>query len=121
MLTNMFYVGLGGAIGAMLRYGIVQHIVMRLHPGAFPLGTMLVNILGALAIGMVLTKCQDTPLRLLLVSGVLGGFTTFSAFSWDTLQLMQQGHTIHAIAYVLGSVLLCIVGVYLGIRLMGGI
>ena len=119
MISNFLYVGLGGALGAMLRYGIIQHIVVRVHPSPFPIGTMLVNVLGAIAIGIVLSKYQHDAAKLLLVTGVLGGFTTFSAFSWDAWQLMQQGQQWQSIAYVVGSVVLCILGVFIGTRIAG--
>ncbi|MES2985355.1 MAG: fluoride efflux transporter CrcB [Pseudomonadota bacterium] len=99
---------LGGALGSLARYLCVL-LVGRMPVGAFPLGTMLVNILGSFAIGLLMARfmLQDTPgARVFLVTGVLGGFTTFSAFSWDALQLMQRGQIGLAGAYVLGSVLL---------------
>jgi CrcB protein len=122
-MMPVLYVALGGAIGAVLRYGVIQQLIMRVHPGAFPLGTMLVNILGALCIGMIVAKTSHYLMaenaRLFLVTGVLGGFTTFSAFSIDTLQLFQRGEIWQAVLYVTLSVLLslaaCALG-YLGMR-----
>lgn len=117
-MMPIFYVAIGGAVGAAARYGAVQ-TVMKLHPSAFPLGTMLVNILGALCIGVMAKLLQHEPQKLLLITGVLGGFTTFSAFSLDALQLLQQGAWGHAALYILGSVALCLLAVWLGTRLAG--
>lgn len=113
-------VAIGGAVGSVLRYAMTLAVI-RLHPQPFPLGTMLVNILGSLLIGVLMAKYAAGGLsenaRLLLVTGVLGGFTTFSAFSWDVLELFQRGHMVQAVLYVAGSVLLslgaCAVGYYL--------
>lgn len=105
-------VAVGGAVGSVLRYGLVQ-LVMRLHPQPFPLGTMLVNIIGSFLIGALMAKYAGGALsenaRLLLVTGMLGGFTTFSAFSWDVLELWQRGAVLQACVYVAGSVLLSLV------------
>jgi CrcB protein len=110
-MLNILLVAAGGAMGAVARYGTVQLVSKY---SALPVGTMLVNIVGSLLIGVLMAKLQSEPAKLLLVTGVLGGFTTFSAFSWDILQLMQRGQIAHAMLYVLGSVLLSLVAVYIG-------
>lgn len=110
-MLNVLLVAAGGAIGAVARYGAVQ-IVSKFF--AFLVGTMLVNIFGSLLIGVLMAKLQSEPMKLLLVTGVLGGFTTFSAFSWDILQLMQKQQFAAALIYVLGSVILSLVAVYFG-------
>ena len=110
-MLNVLLVAAGGAIGAVARYGSVQLISKY---SAFPIGTMLVNIVGSFLIGVLMAKLQSEPAKLLLVTGVLGGFTTFSAFSWDILQLLQKQQFAAAAIYVLGSVLLSLVAVYLG-------
>lgn len=119
---NFLLVAIGGALGSVLRYIAVQHVVMRLHPEPFPLGTLLVNVVGSLLIGMVMAKFMAQGLsdnaRLFLVTGVLGGFTTFSAFSWDVLQLIQRGQLGQAALYVLGSVGLSLAAVALGLHLV---
>ena len=115
---NLFLVAIGGALGAVARYGAVQ-LVMRLHAHPFPLGTMLVNILGALLIGIALSSLQHDAIKLLLVTGVLGGFTTFSAFSWDAVQLLQHGAYVQAALYIAGSVVLCLGATILGMKLTG--
>jgi fluoride exporter len=115
MSQTLSLVALGGAIGSMLRYLSVAAI------GA-PLGTVAVNVLGSFAIGVlfVLIGTRD-GWQLFLMTGVLGGFTTFSAFSLDTLRLIQAGHALQAAAYVLGSVVLSLIAVALGVALARGI
>jgi fluoride exporter len=116
-MLNLLLVAAGGAIGAVARYAAIQGVVMRLHPAPFPLGTMLVNILGSLLIGVLVVRLGNDQAKLLLVTGLLGGFTTFSAFSWDALQLFQRGQVAAAAFYVLGSVILSLAAVYLGYTL----
>ena len=117
-MNPILLVATGGAIGAVLRYVAIQQVMMRLHPAPFPLGTMLVNIAGSLAIGVLMAKfaAQENTetARLFLVTGILGGFTTFSAFSWDALQLLQRGQLTQAAAYIGGSVVLSMIAVALG-------
>lgn len=106
-------VAIGGALGAVLRYSVIQHLVMRLHPQPFPLGTLLVNVLGAFLIGALMAKYAAGDVsdntRLLLATGLLGGFTTFSAFSWDALELFQRGQMLQACGYIAASVVLSLV------------
>jgi CrcB protein len=103
-------VALGGAIGSVLRWAATSWTARFAHGAAFPWGTLGVNLAGSCAIGFVLTLAFERshvppPLRLFLVTGVLGGFTTFSAFSWETLVLARDGHALAASGYVAGSVL----------------
>lgn len=88
-------VGAGGFLGAAARY-LLGGLVHRHYGGTFPLGTWLVNVLGCLAIGVLAALVLDRPalgphLRLFVMVGVLGGFTTFSSFSYETLELWRQG------------------------------
>jgi CrcB protein len=115
-LIPIVLVASGGAIGALLRYGVVQ-LAVQLNPQPFPLGTMLVNIAGSFVIGLLMARYQlldSESSRLFFVTGVLGGFTTFSAFSWDALQLVQRGQLAAAGVYVGGSVLLSLLAVAAG-------
>lgn len=111
MLFSTLQVALGGAIGSVLRYLMVAVI------GA-PLGTLAVNILGSLLIGALFVLVGSrTGWQLFLMTGMLGGFTTFSAFSLDTLKLVQSGQTFPALAYVVGSVVLSLAAVALGVAI----
>jgi CrcB protein len=114
MSQTLPLVALGGAIGSVLRYLMVATV------GA-PWGTALVNVLGSLAIGVLFVLLDArTGWQLFLMTGVLGGFTTFSAFSLDTLKLIAGGQIGIAAAYVLGSVALSLAAVALGAALARG-
>lgn len=115
-------VALGGAIGASLRYGIGAWSLRAFGPG-FPVGTMVVNVLGSLIMGMVavalLHRFPGTwgVYAPFLMTGVLGGFTTFSAFSLDALNLIEDGRMGQAAFYVGGSVVLSILALFIGLTL----
>lgn len=111
ILYNCLFVGIGGAIGSVARYlvGLVP-IKMQSH---FPLTTLLINVLGAFCIGIIVTmagrdKGFDPKLLLLLKVGFCGGFTTFSTFSLETVELLQKGSYFTAGAYMVLSIILCI-------------
>jgi CrcB protein len=111
-------VALGGAAGSLARWGLASAI-QRWSGVTFPWGTLAVNAAGALAIGFVgalaLERAQIPPaLRHLLIAGVLGGFTTFSAYSWETLALLREGQWVAATLYAGGSVIACLAAVALG-------
>ncbi|GLQ57466.1 fluoride efflux transporter CrcB [Devosia nitrariae] len=118
-------VGAGGALGAMMRFG-VSSIVGRLWPSQFPLATLIVNILGSLAMGLLIGWLARTlpawaaEARLFVAVGVLGGFTTFSAFSLDTITLIERGAWSQAGLYILLSVVLCLAGLYCGLLMTRG-
>ena len=109
---------LGGGLGAALRYIIASYVV-RFHSGLFPLGTFLINVTGSFAIGVLMTfflyRANLNPAwRLFLVTGVLGGYTTFSSFEWETLTAMKSGSPVAALLNVLLSVALGFAGVWIG-------
>lgn len=115
-----FWVALGSALGGVGRYWCAGAAAERLGHG-FPWGTLLVNVLGSLLIGLVANLALpegrmplDDTTRQFLMIGVFGGFTTFSSFSLQSLELMQDGEWFTAGAYILGSVFLCLLGVWLG-------
>lgn len=120
-MRSVLLIGLGGGFGSILRY-IIGSLISRAFPVTkFPLGTFLINLAGCLLIGVVVgwIERMDTynqELRLLLVTGVLGGFTTFSAFGLETLSLLRSGQVVMAVCYSLSSVVLGVVFVFLGIR-----
>jgi CrcB protein len=125
-MLNYALVIVGGAIGAGFRYQISSAALRNLGPG-FPWGTWIVNLLGGLLMGVLAGTLAKTPgqgewLRLFLGVGVLGGFTTFSAFSLETFNMIERGDHVLAAAYavssVTGAVVMLIVGREL-IRVLG--
>ncbi len=125
--TLVFFatVAVGGALGAMARYGLSLWAFQRLGglSGTYLYGTLLANWLGAFCIGILFvffSERQGTPdwMRLLFIVGFTGAFTTFSTFSLEMLQLMQKGELLHALSYLLASVVGCLVltlfGLYIG-------
>ena len=116
---NYLIVFLGAGIGGAGRHG-VNVLSARLVGTAFPAGTLVVNVLGCLLMGLIagffaFRAHLPQEMRLFLMTGILGGFTTFSAFSLDTLKLVEAGQTLTALAYVLGSVILSLTAVTLGV------
>ena len=122
MFTTLTQVALGGAIGASLRY-LSNVGAMRLFGPGFPYATLFVNILGSFAMGLLvvtLAKKGGTALAPFLMTGILGGFTTFSAFSLDTFTLWERGQTLTALAYIAASILLSLAALAAGIYLARG-
>jgi CrcB protein len=110
---------LGGGFGAMLRHGVNLGTARWLGVG-FPWGTFLVNITGSLVMGLIagwfaLKADASQSWRLFLTTGILGGYTTFSAFSLDTALLYERGEIGLAALYVVGSVALSIAGLFIGL------
>lgn len=119
MLTNLFQAAIGGAFGASARY-LTSAATMRLLGPGFPWGTLAVNVLGSFLMGVLvvaLAHLGGTRLAPLLVTGVLGGFTTFSAFSLDALTLWERGQAVPAGLYVAASVGLSLAAIVLGMAL----
>lgn len=110
-MSGVICVGLGGALGAVLRYGIS----LLPYKGDFPVLTLVTNVLGALFIGfiagMAARKDMSANLVLFLKTGVCGGFTTFSTFSLEAYTLIGKGYYGLAFAYMCASVILCLAGV----------
>ena len=109
LFPHIFLIGLGGGLGAMMRFAISHNLQNTPFDGTtFPYGTFCVNILGCLLIGLAAAyfdSHSDTslPLKLFLIIGILGGFTTFSTFSMESLSLLQHGHPALAWMYIIGS------------------
>jgi CrcB protein len=121
------FVVIGSGLGGLARYWLTL-AVARAWGEAFPWGTLLINVLGSFVIGLFFTfTAADGPwpastnARLLVMTGICGGFTTFSAFSLQSLQLLRDGQWLPALAYMAGSVVLCLaavaLGYWLGLRL----
>ncbi len=116
------WVALGGAIGSVARFGL-SHGIYRMLGDSFPYGILTVNILGSFAMGLMtalfMRKMEDNQAaQYFLTAGVLGGFTTFSAFSLDVLKLVNGGQVASAAVYVVASVGLSIAAVFAGFALM---
>jgi len=119
MIGTLLQVGIGGAIGSILRYAMGV-AVMRAAGTSFPVAVLPVNILGSFLMGVlfvVLTQRDLMYLGPLLMTGVLGGFTTFSAFSLETFVLYERGELGLAAIYVLCSVVFSVMGLALGVWL----
>jgi CrcB protein len=116
-MIQILLVALGGALGSVARYG-VGVLAARWFGLGFPWGTLAVNVIGGLAMGVLVARVgpEQEQLRLALGVGVLGGFTTFSAFSLETVRLMQH-HAGQAAAYAAASVALSVGACWLGLLL----
>jgi CrcB protein len=119
-LVTWLAVALGSAFGGVARYG-VGLLVARAVGAAFPWGTLLINILGSFVIGLfgALTLADgpmpaSVELRAFVMVGICGGFTTFSSFSLQTVDLLQAGEAVPAALYIVASVALCVAGTFLG-------
>jgi CrcB protein len=123
MLT-LLYIAVGGALGAVARYLLGTH-VHGLWTGAWPLGTLLVNVSGSLCIGVVFALLERDALhpdwRSIIVVGFLGAFTTFSTFSLETVELWQRGALGHAMTYAVVSTASCVVAAAAGIAATRGL
>lgn len=116
----LLWVGFGGAMGSILRYTL-GGAVQRFSARGFPIGTLAVNVLGCLLIGVLIQKFanQQTQglMRALWIVGFCGGFTTFSAFSSETIGLIQGGEIGSALLYAMLSVTLCLFATWMGLVL----
>ena len=118
LLGTYFAVLAGAGLGGLARY-LAGTWIMAKYGGRFPLGTFLINISGSFLIGVLMTilleRVQPHPYwRLFLVVGVLGGYTTFSSFEYETYQAVRDGERWMGLLYVTGSVVLGYAGVWLG-------
>ena len=121
--ANILLVGAGGFIGSIARYLLSGWVLHHTLGGKFPWSTFVVNVLGCLLIGVLSGMIERlewfTPqMRLLLLTGLLGGFTTFSAFGLETVFLLRRGEVLIAVAYALSSVAVCVTAVWVGLRII---
>jgi fluoride exporter len=119
MLKDFMLIGLGGAAGSMLRYAVSLLVVSR----GGTMATLLVNIAGSFAIGLVLAFSSKNEAfagnwKLFLATGICGGFTTFSAFSAENLQLLQNGKVLLSLIYIVVSIVAGIGAAFLGYKLV---
>lgn len=118
-LSQLVWIGMGGAIGAILRY-LVSTGVHQLTTRDFPYGTLVVNVLGSLLIGLfavlLLEKtAQATHWRAFIIIGGLGAFTTFSTFSYETIALLSHGAILRAGLNIVSQVMCCLLATWLGL------
>jgi CrcB protein len=120
-MRDVLLVGIGGFVGAAARHLVGQSLVLTSTQWRFPVGTLLVNVLGCALIGVFAALAEhlpamNGPARLLLVTGVLGGFTTFSAFGLETMLMLRRGDATLATGYVVASIVLGLLAVWLGMK-----
>jgi len=122
-MTTWLLIGAGGALGAIARHALNHVVHQRALLSTFPIGILIVNVLGSVAIGVLAGMLASGrlhlgyPGRTFVIVGLLGGFTTFSSFSFDTLALVHNGHLLQAFWNVVGQVGLSLLGVWAGFRL----
>lgn len=120
-MQHYLAIALGGALGSVLRFAMNEAVSARFGR-AFPWGTLSINVIGSFLIGLLavilVERLEVSPaVRLGLMVGVLGGFTTFSSFSLEVVQLMQNGAFLRALLYVVASVTVCVLAAAAGIHL----
>jgi len=117
-MTNVLLVALGGAIGASFRH-LAGTATLRMFGPAFPWGTLFVNVFGSLLMGLfiawLMKRGGSNELRLFFATGVLGGFTTFSAFSLDVANMLERGAMAPAFGYIAASVIISILALFIGL------
>ena len=119
LLKNFLVAGFGGFLGTLLRYAVS----LLIRTGTFPLATFVVNISGSFILGVIIGyllkySSTESTLRLFLVTGFCGGFTTFSSFSYENLNLLRAGNYSYFFLYSAGSLVIGIFATYLGLLLM---
>jgi CrcB protein len=124
-MIKVLLVALGGAVGSVFRY-LIGAAALMVFPKSFPIGTLLVNIVGAFIIGVLSEFAYkvtpiDSSLYVFITIGILGGFTTFSSFSLESVNMLEAGRVVAGVAYILASVMLSLGGVLLGKMLIRGL
>jgi fluoride exporter len=122
MFRLLLLIGIGGFTGSILRF-VIQQATDRFFTTSLPVGIFLINIMGSLMIGVIFGLALEKnvlsdEMRVMLATGFCGGFTTFSAFSFDNLKLLQNSEYMHLILYSGGSVLLGILATFTGILIV---
>jgi CrcB protein len=120
-VMNILLVFAGGGLGAVARY-LLQGAVYRFTGTGFPYGTIVVNVLGCFAIGLLMSSMEERflaspSLRIFLTIGILGGFTTFSSFSYETMALIREGDILSGGINIIVSVVTCLGATWLGLGL----
>lgn len=120
-MRSILVVAAGSGLGGIMRY-LLQLLVYKLYPSVFPVGTFSINVIGCFLIGVFFALAEkqqvvSTDTRLFLITGICGGFTTFSTFSLDNLLLLKSGNFLYFFLYAVGSLVLGLLATYLGITL----
>lgn len=120
-VMNLLLVFVGGGLGAAARY-LLQGTVYRFTGAAFPFGTIVVNVLGCFLIGLIMSSMEERflaapSLRIFLTIGILGGFTTFSSFSYETMVLIREGDLLSGGLNIISSMVICLGATWLGLGL----
>lgn len=123
MISDLFFIFLGGGFGSLMRYLVIilgEKAMNHFYDSSHPIGTFVVNLVGSFAIGILYGLFRNNlnvsnSLYLFLTIGFLGGFTTFSSFSLDAYKLIQSGELIFGLIYIVLSVLLSLIFTFLGI------
>ncbi len=122
MIKNILLVGLGGSMGSIARY-LCQRWFNEAYPHPFPWGTFAVNLSGSFLIGVIYAASEKTTVlspqaRLFLATGLMGGFTTFSTFAFENMNLLRSGDTVYFFLYTIGSVALGVLSVFAGVAVI---
>ena len=122
MIRTLILVALGGGIGSMLRY-LTTIIIQKYYAAVFPLATLAANIIGCLAVGIIMgllqkNQLENSTMRWLLVTGFCGGYTTFSAFGYENITMMQNGQFGTAFFYIASSIIIGLLAVFAGLLLV---
>ena len=117
-MEKYLFIGAGGFIGSVCRYGL-SSLLYRILGDRFPYGTLAVNVLGCFTIGLLMTLFEGRWLvqpnvRLFLTIGILGGFTTFSTFSYETIEILRAGNTSLGFINIFGSIVFCLSATWAG-------
>jgi fluoride exporter len=118
-MEKYLFIGIGGFIGSVSRYGL-SSLLYRVLGDRFPYGTMAVNVIGCFTIGLLMTLFEDRWLvqpniRLFLTVGILGGFTTFSTFSYETIEILRAGNFATGSINIFGSIIFCLGATWAGV------
>jgi CrcB protein len=120
-MRALLFVGIGGGLGSIFRY-VISLVIGKHIPVVFPLGTLVVNISGCFLIGIFYALAArhsgfNADWRLFLITGICGGYTTFSTFSYDGFILLKEGNGLSFILYAIGSVVLGLIATFAGVAL----
>jgi CrcB protein len=122
-MSAWFLIFVGSGLGGITRFAVGK-AVQTFWTNAFPLPTLVVNVVACLVLGFVAGKVQaklayHTEMQMLLMTGFCGGFSTFSTFSLETMKLLEAGKYSYVIGYTVSSMLLCLVAVWVGLKMSG--